>query len=51
MKPTPKPPLFSRRYKIFALIVVLAIMTAFALPKVRQWLAADTDVAQNNTLS
>jgi hypothetical protein len=32
MKPTPKPPLLSRHYKIFALIVVLAIITAFALP-------------------
>lgn len=47
MKPTPKPPLFSRRYKIFALIVVLATLTAIVLPKARQWLSSAADLAQN----
>ncbi len=32
MKPTDKRPLLSRSYKIFALIVVAATITAFALP-------------------
>ncbi|NLY14368.1 MAG: hypothetical protein GXZ10_12230 [Gammaproteobacteria bacterium] len=51
MKPTPKPPLFSRRYKVFALIVVLAIITAISLPKVRQWLASDMHLTPTHSLS
>lgn len=47
MKPTPKPPLFSRGYKIFAVIILLAVLTAFALPKLRQWLASEVDLPQN----
>lgn len=47
MKPTPKPPLFSRGYKIFAIIILLALLTAFALPKVRYWLASEVYIPQN----
>lgn len=48
MKPTPKPPLFSRSYKIFVLIMMLAILTAIGLPKARQWLAVDAYLEQSN---
>lgn len=51
MQPTPKPPLFSSKYKIFALILVLAIISAIALPKARQWLSSATDLAQNEQQS
>lgn len=51
MKQTPKPPLFSRGYKIFALILILAILTAIGLPKMRQWLASDAYLAQNKQQS
>lgn len=48
MKPASKPPLFSRSYKIFALIMVLAILTAIGLPKVRQWLTTDSHLEQSH---
>ena len=51
MNKTLKPPFFSRGYKIFILILLLAIITAIGLPKVRQWLAADAYLEQNDNLS
>ncbi|MDY7219534.1 hypothetical protein TOI97_08145 [Denitrificimonas sp. JX-1] len=35
MKPSKKQPLFNRGYKIFAVILILAILTAIGLPKIR----------------